>query len=181
MEEKNGRSGKEKPHPVSAEKTILSETEQELVLGIPLLLWLRPIVLEPQTLVIAIQVEHAQIAIGVGMCGVPSKSLPPRTQAHGCILYVIENHPVHHTKYFFLRRHTHPPRKAVAVRALNMHVPERSRVAVTARYNQTGHSIPLYNYTVQSVQVPKCPTACGRGPAVAGKESINQRDQVFKF
>lgn len=51
-------------------------TEDKLVLGIPLVVRLRPIVVQPQLVRIAFHVEDARIAIRVGLYGVPSLPLP---------------------------------------------------------------------------------------------------------
>ncbi len=48
---------------MSTEKKRLSETEDKLILGIPLLLRLRPIVVQPQPVVITIQVEDIRVTV----------------------------------------------------------------------------------------------------------------------
>ena len=65
MEKKLGKSGKEKPRLIDAEKKILSETKHDGVLGIPLVPRLRPIVVQPQAVLVAFQVEHVRIAVAV--------------------------------------------------------------------------------------------------------------------
>jgi len=50
---------------VSAEKKTLAKTEHQLVLGIPPIRRLGPIVIQPQTIVIPIQVEHVRIAVSI--------------------------------------------------------------------------------------------------------------------
>lgn len=65
MEKKFEKLGKEKPRPIGAEKTILSGTKHKIVLGIPLVPRISPIVVQPQTIVVAFQVEDVRIAIGV--------------------------------------------------------------------------------------------------------------------
>jgi len=55
---------------------ILSETEDELVLRIPLVRRLRPVVVQPQPIVIVFKVEDVQVPVGIGLCEVPSESLP---------------------------------------------------------------------------------------------------------
>ena len=62
-----------KKNPVKIEyldgvKKALSETENKLVLRIPLVVRLRPIVIEPQSIVIVFQVEHVRIATGISLC-----------------------------------------------------------------------------------------------------------------
>ena len=51
-----------------AEKKTVSETEHKLVVRIPRVVGFRPIVVEPQTVVIPIQVEDVRVAIGVRIC-----------------------------------------------------------------------------------------------------------------
>ena len=48
------------------EKIIVSETEDKLILGIPLVVRLRPIVVQPQTINVSFQLEDIGIAIPVG-------------------------------------------------------------------------------------------------------------------
>lgn len=66
MEEKLGESRKEKPQPLSifriAEKKTVSETEHKLVVRIPGVVGLRPIVVQPQTIVVAFEVEDVRVA-----------------------------------------------------------------------------------------------------------------------
>lgn len=50
------------------EKKRVSETEHELVVRIPLVVGFRPIVVQPQTVVVAFQLEDVRVAIGVGVC-----------------------------------------------------------------------------------------------------------------
>jgi hypothetical protein len=50
----------------SRKKKRVSETEYELVVRIPLVVGFRPIVVQPQPVVVAFQVEHVRVAVGVG-------------------------------------------------------------------------------------------------------------------
>jgi arsenate reductase-like glutaredoxin family protein len=56
-------------------KKTVSEAEHELVVRIPRVVGFRPIVVEPQAVLVAFQVEHVRVAIGVGLCDAPS--MPP--------------------------------------------------------------------------------------------------------
>jgi hypothetical protein len=47
------------------EKKIVSETERKLVVRIPRVVGFRPIVVQPQTVVIAFEVEDVRVSIGV--------------------------------------------------------------------------------------------------------------------
>ena len=61
---------KKKPRGLGAEKKIVSrtgETEDELIIRIPRVRRLRPVVVEPDPVRIAFQVEQVRIAIGVGI------------------------------------------------------------------------------------------------------------------
>ncbi|MEI6490796.1 MAG: four helix bundle protein [bacterium] len=58
-----------------AEKKAVSETEHELVVRIPLIVRPRPIVVEPQTVAIAFELEDVRVAVGVGSCETPSVPL----------------------------------------------------------------------------------------------------------
>ncbi len=60
----------------AAEKIVLAETKNKLIVGIQLIVGIRPIVVEPQATVIVVQVENVRIAIGVGLCDTPSLPLP---------------------------------------------------------------------------------------------------------
>ncbi len=87
MEEKLVQSGKEKPRYLGAEKNVVSQTgktKDELIVGIPMIARLRPVVVEPDPVRIAFQIEDVRIAIGVGMYGAPSKSLPAQFVYTGC-------------------------------------------------------------------------------------------------
>ena len=68
---------------------IFAETEQKLVLGIPPIVRIRPIVVQPQTVLIAFQLEHVRIAIGVGLCDMSSYCTACLKMRLGCILFVI--------------------------------------------------------------------------------------------
>jgi len=57
-------------------KKTVSEAEDEPIVRIPLVVRFRPIIVQPRTIVVAIHVEDARVAIGVGLCGAPSLSLP---------------------------------------------------------------------------------------------------------
>ncbi|MEN9654124.1 MAG: hypothetical protein RL235_236 [Chlamydiota bacterium] len=50
----------------TAEKKTVSETEHELVLGIPLVVRFRPVVVQPRTILIAFNVEDVRVPVGVG-------------------------------------------------------------------------------------------------------------------
>ena len=64
MEKKYGYG--EKPRYISAEKTILSETKDKLIVRIPVVVRFRPIVIQPQAITITFQIEDIRIAIRVG-------------------------------------------------------------------------------------------------------------------
>ena len=49
----------------AAERKTVSETEHELVVRIPLVVGFRPIVVQPQTVVVAFQLEDVRVAVGV--------------------------------------------------------------------------------------------------------------------
>ena len=65
MEEKFGKPRKEKPHLIRAEKKILAEAKNELILEIPSVRGICPIVVQPRTIVILFQIEHIRIAVRV--------------------------------------------------------------------------------------------------------------------
>ena len=52
--------------PLSRGKKRISETEDELIVRIPLIAGLGPIAVQPQTIVVAFQLEDVRVAIGVG-------------------------------------------------------------------------------------------------------------------
>lgn len=47
-------------------KEARAETEEERVLGIPPVVRLRPVVVEPEAVLVALDVEHVRVAVGVG-------------------------------------------------------------------------------------------------------------------
>jgi hypothetical protein len=58
-------------------KDALSKTKHQLIVRIPRILWIRPIVVEPQTIGIAVKVENVEIAVPVSeISSAPSVSLP---------------------------------------------------------------------------------------------------------
>ena len=57
---------KRKTAPFERGKKTLSETEHELVVGIPLVARIRPIVVQPQAVVVAFHIEDVRVAIAVG-------------------------------------------------------------------------------------------------------------------
>ncbi len=65
LEEKLGQSRKEKPRCIGAEKKILSQTKDELVVRSPLIRGIRPVVVQPDPVLIAFDVEHIRIAVRV--------------------------------------------------------------------------------------------------------------------
>lgn len=50
------------------EKKIVSETEYELIVRIPLIVGFRPIIVEPQTVVMMFEVKDVRVAVLVGVC-----------------------------------------------------------------------------------------------------------------
>ena len=58
---------KRKTATLSHGKKTVSETENELVVRIPLIVRFRPIVVQPQTVIIVFQLEDVGIAVGVGL------------------------------------------------------------------------------------------------------------------
>ena len=103
MAEESGQSRKEKPHAVRlAEKSILSETEHDLVVRIPLVVRLGPVVVEPHAVIVVVEVEHVRIAVRVGdLRDTPSETLPAQ---NGAWLYSMcdqKSPEAYRTKYFF--------------------------------------------------------------------------------
>ena len=108
MEEQYYQQRKEKPHSTQIiecmRKETRSEGENKLIVSIPMIARIRPIVVEPQTIVIAFNIEDMLIAIGTSSVSHDVPPLPPPAylgKRSGCILCVIENHQAHHTKSFF--------------------------------------------------------------------------------
>lgn len=85
--EKTWKIRKRKTARYSAEKRLLSESEHKRVVRIPLIVWLRPIVVEPHVVFVVVEVEHVRIAVGVG----DSRDTPSRTPPaqNGARLYSI--------------------------------------------------------------------------------------------
>jgi|TARA_Y100000031_G_C8236231_1_gene393364 hypothetical protein len=91
---------KEKPRIVIAEKETLAGAEHELVVRIPLILGIGPIVVQPQVVAIAIELEDVRIAIGVRFCVLCHPDHRPSNLGLGCILFGSKTPPAHHTKSF---------------------------------------------------------------------------------
>lgn len=66
LEKKLGASRKEKPR-LRRGKEILSKTENKLIVKIPMIIRVRPIAIQPETIIIAFQLEHVRIAIGISL------------------------------------------------------------------------------------------------------------------
>ncbi|MGB7957626.1 MAG: hypothetical protein WCF77_02175 [Minisyncoccia bacterium] len=45
---------------------MLAETEDELIVGIPLVRGIRPVVVQPQTVLVPFQVEDVRVAVAIG-------------------------------------------------------------------------------------------------------------------
>ncbi|MFZ2975498.1 MAG: hypothetical protein WA055_02595 [Candidatus Moraniibacteriota bacterium] len=75
----------------NAEKKILSEAKDNLIVSIPLVVRLRPIVIQPRlAVIVAVHIEHVRIAIRVGLCVAPSIPLPAQLPiGQGAVLYII--------------------------------------------------------------------------------------------
>gem|GEM_PF-6526338 len=76
------------------EKNILSEGKHELIVGIPMVLRLRPIVIQPKLVVlITLDIEHVRIAIRISFCVLYHLFQCRSKNEIGCILRVILNQP----------------------------------------------------------------------------------------
>ena len=93
VEEKLGKSRKEKPHLVGTEKKRVSAGEHELIVGVPVVVRFRPVVVQPQTVSIAFHVENVGIAVTVrivrGAITTTACLVHSRRKKLGCILYRI--------------------------------------------------------------------------------------------
>ena len=65
MEEKLRESRKEKPHSIRRGKEALAGTEHKLIVRIPLVVKIRPIVVQPQTAAVPFEVEDVRVAIPI--------------------------------------------------------------------------------------------------------------------
>ena len=65
MEKKSSVPHKEKPRRISAEKSILSKTEDKGIVEIPVIARIRPIAIEPQIVFVAFQLEDVRAAVPV--------------------------------------------------------------------------------------------------------------------
>jgi hypothetical protein len=76
------RTRKRKTAQYSAEKRILSETEHDHIVGIPLIVRPCPVVVEVHTVIVVVEVEHVRIAVRVGLSrDTPSVTLPTQDSA----------------------------------------------------------------------------------------------------
>lgn len=92
--------------------------------------------------------------------GLPSRSVcMPRHPYSGKLrvnVYASETRRARHTKFFlFVDKHAHPPREALTAHALNLHVPERFRKAVTVRDNLSGKSISEKNQSIKVSRIQR--------------------------
>jgi len=91
----------------------LAETEDELIVGIPLVRGLRPIVVQPQAVFVPFQVENVRVAVLIGSVRRAIRATARLIKRLGCILFGIENPRAPRTKLFlFCWRPARPPRKA---------------------------------------------------------------------
>jgi len=49
-------------------KEALAATENDLIVEIPLVVEIRPVVVQPRTVLIALAVEDVRVAVGIGLC-----------------------------------------------------------------------------------------------------------------
>ena len=58
-------------------KETVAETEHELVVKIPLVVRIRPIVVEPQAILVTFHIKDVRVTVGVSaLCDMPSMPLP---------------------------------------------------------------------------------------------------------
>jgi len=94
------------------EKEIYAKTENDLVVGIPMVRRLSPVVVEPQPILIAVDIEDVRITVRVGLYGAPSIALPARA---GAWLYFIcdrKSPSASHQVFLFLRTRCALPAKS---------------------------------------------------------------------
>jgi len=111
---------------LSAERTTF-ETKDKLVIGIPCVVRIRPIIVQPQTVIIAFHIEDVRVTIAID-------SMHRAVTATACLkeaeLYFIRSitPQAPRTKLFlFVAKNTDPPREAVTSRALNVYMSNGSR------------------------------------------------------
>lgn len=77
MEEKyRTKSGKEKPHPIGAEKKVVSRDKHKLIVLAPPVRRLRVIRVKLEPHSVTIQIEHIRVTIAVDMYAAPSNPPP---------------------------------------------------------------------------------------------------------
>jgi hypothetical protein len=97
----------------SAGKKTVAKTETPLIVGIPVFVRFRPIVVEPQTVVIVFQLEDVRIAVGVGSVRTAINATARLKMRRRCMFFVIKNQPAVRTKFFlFMDSNNYPPQKA---------------------------------------------------------------------
>src|SRR3989344_664519 len=87
-------------------KRVAREAEQPLIVGIPLVVSVTVVAVEPElAVVVAFEVEQLRIAVGVHSMRNASHATAPRIFHAGCILCAIYNRLASRTKYLnFLKR-----------------------------------------------------------------------------
>ena len=82
----------------------LAKTEDKLILGIPLVARIRPIVVQPQAVLVAFEFENVRVAVAVGFvrCAIRATARLIRllVERPGCILFGSMTPQVQHTKLF---------------------------------------------------------------------------------
>ena len=78
----------------------LAGTENELIVRIPLILGIGPVVVQPQVVTIAIELEDVRVATGVRFCVMRHPYHCPSSLRLGCILFGSKTPPARHTKSF---------------------------------------------------------------------------------
>ena len=120
---------------------MLSGAKNQLIVGIPPVVRLSPVVVEPRLAVLVpVHIEHVRVAVRVVNYAeshpyhCPSNSVERKENR----LYFIWKRnftSLLHQVFSFFGQLADLPRKALTVRALNLGLPEKFREAVTARYN----------------------------------------------
>lgn len=82
----------------NAGKESVAETEHERIARIPPVVGVRPIVVQPETVVIGLQVEEVRVSVGVSFVRHIVRSTAhlirfARKRSY-CIVFMIENHPI---------------------------------------------------------------------------------------
>jgi hypothetical protein len=81
-------------------KEALAATENDLIVEIPLVVRVRPVVVQPRAVLVALAIEDVRVAVGIGSVSRAIRFTACLEMRTGCIVHAIINRPAQNTKSF---------------------------------------------------------------------------------